>query len=199
VKFSIYTIVLIFSLCSSYVSANGGTGTPFPTNGSIINLIDGDVTGTGLLPTGGSIIQPNIGGQIIINPDDTISDWLRDPKINSELGSGTGTGGLVSSNSLPDLLDLSSYTVMGDLNNIRFDGFTKLKVVEGKSASMSVNAIVKDDVLITFDQIKEQALSAKAKNQYQMYVDKVKGGQIDLMFITDKEDKIILMDSSKIK
>lgn len=180
-KFNFVVFIFIF-LCSSITWAGGSAGGgEFPTDNSSV-AAGGIAGGSGGFPTGGSILNPEV----------IVSDWVN--------AGGAGTGDSVNPNAvLPNLLDLSNNVIVGSSAELNFDGFTKLKVIKGEPTAMTNHTIDQDDVITTFSQIKEKVLNVNAKMQYQMYADKIEAGKVDLLFVTDEEDKIILMDSSKIK
>lgn len=193
-KFKNYITVFVLSVCSSFTYAGngGGTGGNFPTNGSIISIDMGNSAIT---------IQPN---KVITNlkVDSDFTVMMNYSDVEDTLGWKVSSEGLSEGNSnMPDLLDLSDYEVKDRSRENSLSGYSMLSIVNEKNTLgfEKSDTILKEDLLATIGQMQKLTLDMSAISIYIKSTENIKSGKADLMLITDEEDKIILMNSSKIK
>ncbi len=187
-KFSMYLIFLVLSINLSLSQAwggAGGTGTPFPTDNS-------SVVASGVAGGGGGFPMDN---SMVIDDDSVIiikqTDLVNDLKFMSV---GTGFDGFTSKNSkLSKELNLSYSETSAELD---LDGFTKIKITPSEAVIKS-KTISKAVVSDTLNQMSQLTASTDARDKFQMSAEKVHTGEIDLIYLSDEDGKVILMKSSK--
>ena len=97
-------------------------------------------------------------------------------------------------------LDLSDQTILAsEVAKLKMMGFNKIKVGLKAEALTSASSISKGELLEALHGIKVEAIEPNGKSLFQDYEHRVRAGLIDLVFVTDDEEKVIFMDSTKIK